>query len=356
MYGVPDNIAYQLFDLTHGYMTEDREAMLGWFDLHLKGLGTGKQRKEVPFEQLPEEKLMVFTKGQRDANVLSTDEYCRRRGTELRTVFINTKSFNTDQKKKELQSILRLNEKSDIKKVTQYSTINGWDRFTLETSDDKLVPVLHIAPVDKSNGYVILCNPKGKNRIAPTLIDGLKKSGSGIVIVDLSGTGEVTSTSSLYYDGIAKLHTLSRAELWLGRTVLGEWVKELNVVTQFLNSNYKAQKISLDGSKEAGLAGLFLGALGGKNIDKIILRKAPISYLFDDRSSVDFFSMGIHLPGFLNWGDISLATALSGKNVQFIEPVSMSGNAIGGDKLKAAESEFKKIRTLCHEQGITTFN
>ena len=46
---------------------------------------------------------MVFPKGQRDANVLSTAEYCRRRGNELRTVFLNTQSFNTDQKKKELQ-------------------------------------------------------------------------------------------------------------------------------------------------------------------------------------------------------------------------------------------------------------
>jgi hypothetical protein len=65
--------------------------------------------------------------------------------------------------------------------------------------------------------------------------------------------------------------------------------------------------------------------------------------------------MAIHLPGFLQWGDVSLAAALSGKNIQFINPVSMSGNAIIGDHLKDVEAEFEKIRTLCHQPGKTTF-
>jgi len=354
MFGAENNISYRLFDLTHGYWAEDREAMLGWFDLHLKGTGIGAPKKEIPFEQLPEEKLMVFPVGKRDANVVSTDEYCRRRGNELRTVFLSAKSFNIDQKKKELKDILRINEKLTLKEVHQYSSTGGWDRFALETSDNGLVPLLHLAPIDKSLGYVILSNPNGKNSISPSLIDELKKKGSGIVIVDLSGTGEVTSSSSLSFDEVGKLHTLSRAELWLGKTVLGEWVKELDVVVQFLNSSYKAQKVSIDGSKEAGLAGLFLGALEG-NVDHVILREAPVSYLFDTREGLDFFSMAIHLPGFLEWGDVSLAAALSNNRVQFIHPVSMSGNAIKGEKLAALEAEFDMIRNLCHQPGKTTF-
>src|SRR5258706_9267303 len=59
MLGAGDKISYQLFDLEHGYWPEDREAMLGWFDLHLKGTGNGTPVKEIPFKTLPEEKLMV---------------------------------------------------------------------------------------------------------------------------------------------------------------------------------------------------------------------------------------------------------------------------------------------------------
>ena len=209
--------------------------------------------------------------------------------------------------------------------------------------------------VKGSSGYVILCNPEGKDKVDPALIEKLKKDGAGIVIVDLSGTGESTSSLSASYDISTRLHTLSRAELWLGETVLGEWVKELTVVVLFLSSNFKAQKICIDAYKEAALAGLFYGAAGG-NVDHIILREAPVSYLFDNPDSVNFFSMGIHLPGILNWGDISLVAALCGKNIQFIKPVSMSGNLINGDQLNAVESEFEKIRSLCHQSGITTFN
>lgn len=354
MKGESDHISYKLFDLTHGYMAEDREAMLGWFDYHLKGIGKGEPKKEISFELLPEEKLMVFPNGQRDANVLSTDEYCRRKGSELRTAYLNSKAINTDQKRQDLINILRINEKLNLKKVHQYSSIGSWDRFALETSDDMLIPILHVAPANKAMGYVILCSPAGKNSISLAVIDELKKKGSGVVIVDLSGTGEVTSTLSLSNDKTGKLHTLSRAELWLGKTVLGQWVKELNLVTQFLNSNFKATKVSIEGSKEAGLAGLFLSATEG-NIDNVVLRDAPVSYLFDNRESVDYFGMGIHLPGFLNWGDVSLASALSGKNVTFINPVTMSGQIINENKLKEFQTEFDKIRVICKQQGKTLF-
>jgi hypothetical protein len=355
MYGVPGNIAYQVFELTHGYMTEDREAMLGWFDLHLKGTGTGSGKKEIPFELLPEEKLMVFSIGKRDANVLTTAEYCKKRGNELKAAYVGAKSFDIDQKRKELKKILRLDAKSYLKEIHRYSSERGWDRFLLETSDNKLIPVLHLAPVKGSSGYVVLCNPDGKDKIEPALIEKLKKDGSGIAIVDLSGTGESISSLSASYDSSTRLHTLSRAELWLGKTVLGEWVKELTVVVQFLNSDFKAQKICIDASKEAALAGLFYGAVGG-DVDNIILREAPVSYLFDNRDSVNFFSMGIHLPGILNWGDISLVAALCGKNIQFINPVSMSGNLINGEQLNIFKAEFGKVRSLCHQPGITTFN
>ena len=355
MLGVENNLTYQLFDLPHGYLAEDREAMLGWFDLHLKGTGTGVPKKEIPFKLLPEEKLMVFPKGQRDADVISTDEYCKRRGNELRTVFLNSRSFDTEFKKNELRAILGISEKPILKKVHKFSKMNGWERLALETSDNKLIPVLLRVPSGNSGEFVIVSNSYGKDNISSDLVEGLIKTGRGIAIVDLSGTGEATSSSSLSLDRRAKLRTISMSILWFGETLLGEWVKELNVVTQLLKSNYRAQNVSTDGSKEAGLAGLFLAAVEG-NINNVILRDAPISYLFDNRQSIDFFSMGIHLPGFLNWGDVSLAAALTGKNITFINPLTMSGQKISEEKLKEYQSEFKKLRVIYKQSGTTVFN
>jgi hypothetical protein len=272
----------------------------------------------------------------------------------LRASFLHAKTIDADQKKNELRGILRLQEPSNLKKVHRYSRVGGWERLALETSDGKLIPLLHLSPANESLGYVIVCNPAGKKGILPGLLEALKQKGSGIVIADLSGTGEAASAKENTKEKSMALHTQARAELWLGKTMLGEWVKELGLVTAFLKDNYKAQKVSIDGSREAGLAAMFLSAAQGQ-VDQLTLREAPVSYLFDNREGVDFFSMAVHLPGFLNWGDVSLAAALSGKDITLIDPVTMSGQKITGNRLKECQAEFDALRRLAGQPGQTLF-
>src|SRR5439155_10091341 len=140
--------------------------------------------------------------------------------------------------------------------------------------------------------FVIISNPDGKENISPGLVEGLIKSGSGIAIADLSGTGETASASLHSYDSIGRLRTLSKSYLLLGKTVLGEWVKELDLVTGFINAKYKSYKISINETKEAGLAGLYLAALKG-NIENVTLQYAPLSYLFDNRDALEYFTTAI---------------------------------------------------------------
>ncbi|MGV3687111.1 MAG: dienelactone hydrolase family protein [Daejeonella sp.] len=354
MLGAGHKISNRVFDLTHGYHTEDRKAMLGWFDLQLKGTGTGEAKEEQAFELIPEEKLMTFTKGQRDHGVMTTAAYCRLRGADLRSAYIGKDAFDAGLKRNELLNVLRINELPELKKAHRYVSQGGWDRFALETSDGKLIPILHLAPVNPSLGYMLVSNTGGKQSISPELIEGFKKKGQGIVLVDLSGTGELFSRAEIANNKSMVLHTLSRSELWLGKTLLGEWVKELGIVTDFLRSTYKAQSVIIDGNKESGLAGLFLAATGG-NVSSVTMRDAPVSYLFDGRENIDFFSMAIHLPGFLNWGDVSLAAALGGKPVRILSPVTMSGEKIGGIKLQEYAAEFARIRKLSKQPGETSF-
>jgi len=66
--------------------------------------------------------------------------------------------------------------------------------------------------------------------------------------------------------------------------------------------------------------------------------------------------MGIHLPGFLNWGDVSLAAALSGKNIRVINALTMSGEKISEEDLRSYQQEFKKMRMLSNRRGETLFN
>jgi hypothetical protein len=352
--GLGNKISYRLFDLPHGYMTEDREAMLGWFDLQLNNEGTGAPVTEIQFEQLPEEKLMVFTTGQRDKDVVSTDQYCIRRGNELKEKFMNSGSINAGKKKEELKGILRLNKKLGISEIKKLSEKSGWEILSIETSEKSLIPLLIKHPSGKEHNYTILCSALGKESIPLSLVDEYSKRGEGIVILDLKGVGEQTSTASLSYDYSGRLHTLSRAELWMGKTILGEWVRELDLVSGYLTSEMKAAKINIDGSGEAGLAGLFLAATDGK-INSLTLREAPVSYVFDNRENIDFFSMGIHLPGFLVWGDVSLAAALANSDVTFVDPLTMSGRKLSDEKMRSYREEYAKVSQMAGAKGRTEF-
>ena len=351
--GVGNNIAYQIFDLTHGYWPKDREAMLGWFNLYLKGIGDGSAVKETSFTTFPIEQLMVYDKGKRDPRVVTTEQFCKQKGKELRAAFLNQHSFDTSLKRKELRKILRVNDQPLLNKVHAYARVNGWNRVALET-DSKLIPVLLHVPSVNPKQIVVLSNTAGKQNISTHLIDSLISKGFGIAVVDLSGTGETASVALCSDDSVGRLRTYMKSSLWLGKTVMGEWVKELNLVTQFIVKKYPGTRLSLIGNKEAGLAGLFLAALDG-NIEDVTLECAPVSYLFDNRNSVEYYSTAIHLPEFLKWGDVSLVAALTGKNITFVTPVSMSGQKISGDKLKEYETEFQKVRKACRQVGNTMF-
>jgi hypothetical protein len=352
--GLENNISYRLFELPHGYWKEDREAMLGWFGLHLKNQITGDPLPEVAFKLLPEEKLMVFPAGQRDKDVVPTDLYCIKRGNELKERFLNSGSINSVNKKEALREILHLNKKLGLNEIRKLPEKSGWEILTIETTEKSLIPVLIKPPSGKESDYTILCSSEGKGTIPLSLVEEYSKKGAGVVIIDLKGVGEQTSNTSLPNDYRAKLHTLARAELWMGRTIIGEWVRELDVVSGYMTSELKATKISIDGSKEAGLAGLFLAATDG-NIDRITLREAPVSYVFDSRENIDFFSMGIHLPGFLVWGDVSLAAALTEKDVTFIDPRTMSGNKLNEEMMSSYKREYERVRQKAGAKGRTEF-
>ena len=354
MMGAEANIAFDTFDLAHGYWPQDREAMLGWFNLHLKKIGDGAAVKEIPFNSLSQEQLMVYAKNEKAPQVMSTAAYCKQTGNELRKGFLNTKNFNVVAKRDQLKDILKLNEASILKTAHEYSIVNGWNRFALETSDNKLIPVLLHAPSSQSKEFVIISDPGGKQHISAEQLDALTKLGVGIAVVDLSGTGETSSLALNSNDSIGRLRTLLKSYLWLGKTPMGEWVKELNVVAEFIRSKFKPIGISLSGNKEAGLAGLFLAAWKG-NIANVTLKDAPVSYVFDDRESVEFFSAAIYLPGLLHWGDVSLAAALGAENITFINPLTMSGRSIEGEALIAYKAEFEQMRRILQTGGKTVF-
>jgi hypothetical protein len=355
LHGVEEKVAYEVFDLTHGYWKEDREAMLGWFDLHLKGIGNGASRPEKPFELLPMEDLLVFPIGRRSPLVISTDTYTRNQGKKLREEFLKKQSLNSLQLKSDLRSVLGIDSPLEIANTFTFSQKDGWERSAIQTSDGTLIPILHVAPKNPDLGYTLFAYANGKNEIPPNHLEELMDRGEGIVVVELSGTGEAASKVDALGTSLSQFHTVSRAQLWLGKTMIGEWVRELELVSRHMQQAYNPASLKFEGNKEAGLAALFLGAIKEDVLQKLTLRNVPVSYLFDNREQIDYFSMGIHLPGILNWGDVSLAAGLTAGDVIFIDPVSMSGVPVSSSQLNNIKAEFEEVKKKIKQSGKISF-
>ena len=189
-YGKDAKLAYQVYNKPHCYDSEIREAMLGWFDLHLKGIGTGAPRKEIPFDALPEEKMMVFDKGQRPEEVISIAEYCRWQGEELKAE-IEVASIDKESKKAELRDILGISALLDLKTTHEYGLESDWEKIALETVCGRMIPVLRRKPQDGSSDYVIASSINGKSGLEENkYLNDAWDSGKGIILFDVYGSGE----------------------------------------------------------------------------------------------------------------------------------------------------------------------
>lgn len=355
MHGAEENIAYELFDLTHGYWPEDREAMLGWFDLHLKGLGDGAPREEIPFENLPVEKLMVFEKGKRDPKVLSLEVYAKMKGRHQEKLNAERSSINPDALRMELKDLLGIDQALLIKEVHRFDAAGGWERLALETGDGRLIPLLHRPAKTRGSAYTILSRSEGKHAISAALLEELKNKGDGLVVMELSGTGELESLTDRSRTGLPPFHTLARAHLWLGKTLLGQWAEEIHAVTAFVKNTYAAGTLVLDADREAGLAALLGLAAESYPVDQLVLRYVPTSYVFDSREQVDYFSMGIHLPRIVNWGDIIQAAVLADKKISWLNPVSISGRPLLDKNLAPSLETFNQLREISRTNGELIF-
>ena len=348
LHGAADKLDYQIFNRPHGYWPEMREAMLGWFDLHLKGVGHGAPKAEPSYRCLPEEEVMVFAKGTRDPGVVSTAERCRREGEELRKRLLELPAIDAAAKRRELAETLKIAAPLRLKAVHRHSPRDGWERLVLETECGRMLPLLHRPGV---NGDVLLAGPLDKAELEGTaLFKQAAAAGKGVALLDLYATGETADD----YCSVDSKQVPCRALLWLGRTMLGEWVRDFALAAAHLRSSNPGRELTLGGLKEAGLAALLTAALEGRG--DVVLERAPVSLLFHRKSPPDFLSMAAYVPGFLKWGDVSLAAALAGGAVSFVAPVFSDGAELDQESMDNFTCEFALVRSRCGAKGSVLFN
>ncbi len=338
-YNVGKNLDYQVFDMTHGYHPVVREALLGWMDLHLMNKGDGSPRPEGEINLLSAEELMTFESGKRPAEVMSTADYCKENGKYLKDSVSSEKSLNIEKKKTALRSTIKNPIDLNLRTPHSYGKEGDWDLYALETSYGYLIPLLIHEPSKRSSEYIIIAHQDGKSQVSQELIRKYEREGKGILLVDFWGMGENSSSTANRLDGknLPGFHTLSRSLIWLGETMQGRWVEELEIVIKWMKNEFSANVIDIHAFRDLGPA--FYSALN-KDVKSIIMEDAPISYLFDDGMTDNFYTMAIHVPKILQWGDLSLASAMSGADISILSPRTMSGKECKTDEINQFKGEY----------------
>src|SRR5699024_8732269 len=105
---------------------------------------------------------------------------------------LNRTDFNNEQIRAALGEILKVGETPHVNGFHDFGKKEGWDRIALETREGHLIPILHLRPESNKDGYVIMAHTQGKQAISPDIWKSAAEEGKGIVLMDLSGTGELT--------------------------------------------------------------------------------------------------------------------------------------------------------------------
>jgi len=337
LYEQDSRFSYQVFNLPHGYWPEVREAMLGWFDCWLKGEGDGQPRAELPFKTLEESDLMCFHKGNRPSDFVTIAGLCRSRGKELCSNASASAAMAPEDKKRELRELLRMGDPLKIKQVHKHGPAPvGPERLTLETTSGSLFPVLVAPPAGGARKFAVILHPEGKS--AAMDLDLPAQAGTGRLYPDLWGMGEIPWHKAVSQ---GEHHDLARACLWLGRTLMGEWVKSLSLMRELLETELSASSVSVFAVGDVGLASLHAAAVAG-GFTEVHIESCPGSLRFGEKPSE--LSLGIHVPGFLEWGDVSLAAALCEANLTIDKPIHMDGTPYHEESARALEQEIRTLK------------
>ena len=351
--GAAEKLSNEIVDQPHGLLERARESALGFFAWALKGEGNGAPRPEPEADEIPEEELRLFpSHEERPAEVVTISEYCRRRGEELHEAMLKNPAVDRKRAVRELKAILRLPALPPAR-LHRYAAVDGIERCALDAG-------YHLLPFLVKRGkpgkvFRIVLHPEGKANFTPgELAAAGGDDGATLVLPDLFGTGETAQPNPT----IGLHHQFFRQLLWIGHSLMGEWVLDLLLLARSLRRDFGAAEVEISGLREGGIAALF-AAVFDPGIARVTAIDAPASLRMEVRrmsflSKGPFakfldgaiYSLALAFPGFLQWGDISLAAALAGgeKRVEFRSPRCWDGTPLTPAETAAFRAEIARFQ------------
>jgi hypothetical protein len=344
LYGAMDKFAYQGIDLPHGYWPEMLRHMLGWFRRWLKNEGEGRPVEIQEFEPLSETDCLCFPDNCRPEDVPSIFGFVRPRAEKLAAEHLSQSSLDVKEKRASLESLLK------VPAGPAYATASRvWEgaekglsiaKFSVEAEDRYPLPVFAVSKSGvKGKETVIAIHPDGKDAALKDLrVQSALDSGKTIVLADVRGTGETKWDIDLIHNQAH--HNSSRSVLWLGRTTIGDWTKDVLGLVSCVKDVLSAGHVEIIAFGETGLAALATSVVS-KKIKSVCTANMLGSYVED--SDKVLVSMSVHIPGILKWGDVSMMAALSNARVEIVEPTDWEKAVYSKEKALHLQNEIDML-------------
>jgi hypothetical protein len=330
--GEPDNIQLSEDDAGHDCTTKNREAIIAFFQLHLKNPGDSKEVEVVPFE-LSDLKILPTGLVQKSLkaetffglNLKHTDDILKKLASEKQNYPDFSK--NLAQKAKSLAGYCEpALPKESIFSGRLWRGDCAIEKYLVKGAGDYYIPVLRFY-LEKNNGNtILLLDDQGKASAAAKagLAERLASQGYQVIVPDLNGFGEL---SGGYKDGDATIQgvhlNIWYAGLLTGKSPLGIRVEEIKILTDFIRT------LGLSGSLTGVACGtltsdLLHAALFNREFDQIALLNPLYAYesIVRERDYLKKFVMSTP-PGVVGKYDLSdMVAALAPLKILMINPVN----------------------------------
>lgn len=302
MLGARQHFDSRLFDMEHGYSHQPLQAMLAWMRHWLKGDSSTSPASLPTWSPVPENDLLCYAEGEKPD---STNYALNRK----------TLAAQAAKRKPDRDTLVKITgwkfDENVAPKWTRKQTFpDGSYIGSLLSPRGMNLPVYATGDLKGADEVRLFLSPYGKKTASiEKQLQQTRDVGAVGLAVDLPATGELAWEQN-DPAGDRRFHDSSRACLWLGYTLAGEWAECIAALGAAIHQQALRARIQIIAEAETSFAALIALALHPNPFITVTEINAPSSLTDKDDDSLVWF-----VPGFLQWGDLETLRAMAGTAV-----------------------------------------
>lgn len=351
--GKPDGVKHTIIESGHDYNQAMREAMYGWMTRHLKGTGDGSPLPDPEIKTEDPESLRCFPGDSRPDDYVTVPRFAAAEAHKLlgnRQTPNDATAWKADRERrrtsleatlggtpKPVALNLKMAESADGN--SQFLTFNSEPGITLDLRlDARKQPARLAIVMDVDHG--------SEKAFASDIAKQARDKGWTVAALELRATGRFALPSDKI--GNAPDHNTAEWSLWIGRSLLGQWVvdvrRALDAFAEY-NGGTLPKHLAVIGTGSAGVVALCAAAL-----DERIAHAGTIHSLASYVTSEPYRDqrLGLMAPGILrDVGDVPhIASLIAPRQLTIGGGLSGNGREISLDDLDNEYRFTRKVYSL----------